>query len=158
MVELERQVGEAHPTQHIGGTILVVMMEVEQGHEEEFNRWYNDEHLPQRLEIPGYVSARRFKLEEGEGVLQYLCIWELEDASPLESELYKPNEPGPANCETRRRHISGSGPGAFTTRFSPWRALSKTTRAIIPTQGRDGRIRLPSNGKSPTYLCMILVW
>ena len=34
-----------------------------------------------RLEIPGYVSARRFKLEEGNGVLKYLCIWELEDPS-----------------------------------------------------------------------------
>ena len=50
--------------QHIGNTILVVMMEVEPEGEEAFERWYNDEHLPERLEIPGYVSARRFKLEE----------------------------------------------------------------------------------------------
>jgi hypothetical protein len=78
-----------HPMQHIGTTILVVMMDVEEGHEAEFDRWYNEEHLPERMEIPGYVSARRFKLEEGNGVLKYLCIWELEDASPLESEMYK---------------------------------------------------------------------
>jgi antibiotic biosynthesis monooxygenase (ABM) superfamily enzyme len=78
-----------HPSQPIGGTILVVMMEVDPEHEEEFNRWYNEEHLPERLEIPGYISARRFKLEEGEGVLKYLCIWELEDASPLQSEEYQ---------------------------------------------------------------------
>ena len=31
--------GKAHPTQHIGGTILVVMMEVDPAHEDEFNRW-----------------------------------------------------------------------------------------------------------------------
>jgi antibiotic biosynthesis monooxygenase (ABM) superfamily enzyme len=77
-----------YSTQHIGGTILVVMMEVDPDHEEEFNRWYNEEHLLERLEIPGYISARRFKLEEGEGVLKYLCIWKLEDASPLQSEEY----------------------------------------------------------------------
>ena len=76
-----------HPVQHIGRTILLVMMDVEEGHEAEFDRWYNEEHLPERMEIPGYVSARRFKLEEGNGVLKYLCIWELEDASPLESEM-----------------------------------------------------------------------
>ena len=76
-----------HPVQHIGHTILLVMMDVEEGHEAEFDRWYNEEHLPERMEIPGYVSARRFKLEEGNGVLKYLCIWELEDASPLESEM-----------------------------------------------------------------------
>src|SRR5262249_11349853 len=73
---------KTYPTQHIGGTILVVMMEVAPEHEAEFNRWYDDEHLPERLEIPGYISARRFKLEEGQGVLKYLCIWELTDGSP----------------------------------------------------------------------------
>ena len=80
---------QTYPTQPIGGTILVVMMEVDPAHDDEFNRWYNEEHLPERLEIPGYVSARRFKLEEGEGVLKYLCIWELEDGSPLQSEAYQ---------------------------------------------------------------------
>src|SRR5918999_277220 len=90
-----------YPTQHIGGTILVVMMEVDPEHEEEFNRWYNEEHLPERLEIPGYVSARRFKLEEGEGVLKYLCIWELEDHSPLQSEEYKAQQRRPSELRDR---------------------------------------------------------
>ena len=75
---------KTYPTQHISGTILVVMMDVDPAHEDEFNRWYNDEHLPERLEILGYVSARRFKLEEGEGVLRYLCIWSLRTAAPTQ--------------------------------------------------------------------------
>ena len=85
-----------YPTQHIGGTIMVVMMEVDPEHEEEFNRWYDEEHLPERLEIPGYISARRFKLEEGSGVLKYLCIWELEDGSPLQSEEYQAQQLRPS--------------------------------------------------------------
>ncbi len=85
-----------HQTQHIGGTILVVMMEVDPDHEAEFDRWYNEEHLPERLEIPGYVSARRFKLEEGNGMLKFLCIWELEDGSPLESDQYKAQQARPS--------------------------------------------------------------
>ncbi len=90
-----------HASQNIGGTILVVMMDVDPEHEDEFNEWYNDEHLPERLEIPGYVSARRFKLEEGEGVLKYLCIWELEDASPLQSEQYKAQRERPSQLRDR---------------------------------------------------------
>ena len=90
-----------HHSQHIGGTILVVMMDVDPEHEEEFNRWYNEEHLTERLEIPGYVSARRFKLEEGEGVLKYLCIWELEDGSPMQSEEYKAQQQRPSELRDR---------------------------------------------------------
>ena len=90
-----------HSTQHIGGTILVVMMEVDPEGEEAFDRWYNEEHLPERLEISGYVSARRFKLEEGEGVLKYLCIWELEDGSPLQSEEYKAQRARPSELRDR---------------------------------------------------------
>ena len=93
--------GNGHASQNIGGTILVVMMDVDPEHEDEFNEWYNDEHLPERLEIPGYVSARRFKLEEGEGVLKYLCIWELEDGSPLQSEQYKAQPERPSQLRDR---------------------------------------------------------
>ena len=96
---------KTYPTQHIGGTILVVMMEVDPEHEDDFNRWYNDEHLPERLEIPGYVSARRFKLEEGDGVLKYLCIWELEDGSPLHSEAYKAQQRRPSEQCDRERYL-----------------------------------------------------
>ena len=85
-----------HPIQHIGNTILLVMMDVAEGHEAEFDRWYNEEHLPERMEIPGYVSARRFKLVEGNGVLKYLCIWEMEDGSPLKSEMYKSQRARPS--------------------------------------------------------------
>jgi hypothetical protein len=89
------------PTQHIGGTVLVVMMEVDPEHEEAFNRWYDEEHLPERLEIPGYGSARRFKLEEGEGVLKYLCIWELADTSPLQSQEYQAQQRHPSELRDR---------------------------------------------------------
>ena len=79
-----------YPTQHIGNTIMVVMMQVDPEDEADFNRWYDEEHLWERLEIPGYISARRFKLQEGtDGMLNFLCIWELEDASPLHSEMYQ---------------------------------------------------------------------
>ena len=80
---------------------MVVMMDVEPEHDEEFNRWYDEEHLPERLEIPGYVSARRFKLEEGEGVLKYLCIWELEDSSPLSSSEYLAQRARPSELRDR---------------------------------------------------------
>ena len=80
-------------TQQVGSTILVVMMKVDEADDAVFNKWYNEEHLPERMSIPGYISARRFMLdpEDGpaNGVLRYLCIWELENDSPLQSEFYQ---------------------------------------------------------------------
>lgn len=84
-----------HPTIPVGTTVLVVTMDVDQEDEAEFNKWYNEQHLPERMEIPGYVSARRFKLEEGNGALTYLCIWELEDGSPLQSQMYQEQNADP---------------------------------------------------------------
>lgn len=80
-------------TQQVGATILVVMMEVDAADDAVFNKWYNEEHLPERMSIPGYISARRFMLDPADdaanGVLRYLCIWELQDGSPLQSEFYR---------------------------------------------------------------------
>ena len=101
-------------SQHIGNNILVVMMDVESGHEAEFDRWYNEEHLPERLEIPGYVSARRFKLEEGNGVLKYLCIWELQDESPLESDQYKMQRARPSKIrDEANKYITQRARGLY---------------------------------------------
>ena len=85
-----------HATQHVGNTILMVMMDVDPEDEEEFHCWYNQQHIPERLEIPGYVSARRFKLESGDdGMLKYLCIWEMDDSSAMEHEMYKAQSTDP---------------------------------------------------------------
>jgi len=89
------------PSQHIGNTVLVVTMEVDAEDEEEFNKWYNEQHLPERMAIPGYVSARRFKLEDGNNALKYLCIWEMEDGSPLQSEMYKDQNAHPTELYLR---------------------------------------------------------
>ena len=113
---------KTYPTQHIGGTILVVMMEVAPEHEAEFNRWYDEEHLPERLEISGYVSARRFKLEEGAGVgvLKYLCIWELTDGSPLHSEAYKAQQQRPSELRDRvHTYITQRMRGLYTQIYPP---------------------------------------
>ena len=79
--------------QKVGTTVLVVMMEVDPADDEVFNKWYNEEHVPERMSIPGYISARRFVLDPEDGqannVMRYLCIWEMEDDSPLQSQFYK---------------------------------------------------------------------
>jgi hypothetical protein len=70
-----------------GEALMVVFMEPVAGTEEEFNRWYNEHHLPERVSAPGINSGRRYELCDGEGT-KYLAIYELDDESVLHGEAY----------------------------------------------------------------------
>lgn len=67
--------------------LLLVMMDVDPEHEEDFNRWYDEEHVAERLSVPGFVSARRFRAVEGGP--KYLALYELEAPEVLDSDAYR---------------------------------------------------------------------
>ena len=53
------------------------------GREAEFNRWYDGQHLPDVLKVPGFVAAQRFKVS-GDTTLpgSYVAIYEMETDDP----------------------------------------------------------------------------
>lgn len=53
----------------------------------EFNRWYDQQHLPDVLDVPGFVEARRFKILDstlagGTTMWRYAAIYEMECEDP----------------------------------------------------------------------------
>jgi hypothetical protein len=58
-----------------GDGLLLVYCDVSAEHEEEFNRWYNEEHIPERLAIPGVLNAARYQAVAGGP--KYLACYEL---------------------------------------------------------------------------------
>jgi hypothetical protein len=69
--------------------LLLTITEPPPAMEEEFNAWYDEEHLPERLAIPGFVSARRWVLADGApGDGKYLATYELESPAVLQSAVY----------------------------------------------------------------------
>ena len=63
------------PTETSERALLFVMMDMPAEHDEEFNRWYAEEHLPERANLPGFRTARRFKAVAGEP--PYLATYDL---------------------------------------------------------------------------------
>jgi quinol monooxygenase YgiN len=59
--------------------LFVVKATIRPDQEAAFNRWYNEEHVPQVLQFKGLVSARRYKALEGEDKYQYMAVYELQD-------------------------------------------------------------------------------
>ena len=71
-----------------GAAILIVHVEVAESDVDELDAWYEEEHRPEKMALPGYVSMRRFR--DHDGSPSFLAIYEL--TSP---EAAMPTSPGP---------------------------------------------------------------
>ena len=68
-------------------TIFIVRATISKDREAAFNKWYNEEHVPQVLQFNGAVSARRFKKIMGEDKFQYLAVYEFANEAVFERFL-----------------------------------------------------------------------
>jgi hypothetical protein len=73
--------------------------------EGEFHAWYNTEHIPERLRIPGFVTGRRYSALEG--APRWLAAYELEHLGVLESRDYL-EWLGPLQTAWTRRILSST--------------------------------------------------
>ncbi len=73
-------------TQNATG-LLAVWTDIAPEVEREFNDWYNSEHIPQLLGVPGFLSGRRYQAVEGEP--KYLALYDLTDAEVLKSDAFR---------------------------------------------------------------------
>lgn len=78
--------------------VLLVGHEVPRGKVKEFDAWYNTEHIPLLLQVPGVVAIRRFIMADKEipaltdrgGVLsKYLTIWDVADKAAFDTEEFR---------------------------------------------------------------------
>ena len=68
--------------------LLLTMTEPPPAMDEEFNAWYDTEHMAERLAIPGFLSARRWVRDCKPGVGRYLATYELNGPDVLEAPEY----------------------------------------------------------------------
>src|SRR5215218_1134065 len=72
----------------IAGTgMLLTSMDVDPAHEAEFNRWYDREHLEERVAIPGFLEARRYVAHKG--APKYLSLYSTATFEVLDSPAYR---------------------------------------------------------------------
>ncbi len=67
--------------------LLLVMIDIDPAYEAEFNRWYKEEHYPERMACPGFLNGRRFVAVEGGP--KYLALYDLESPAVMQSEAYQ---------------------------------------------------------------------
>ena len=122
-----------------GRGIFMVYVDIDAPHVQEFNEWYNKEHLPELLSVPGILSAARY--EAVKGGPKYLACYELESVAVMQTPAFTSRPRTPWG-----QKVSPSVIGKNLTRivgecafFAPLRARARS---------RAGRVEGP--GVPPT--------
>lgn len=82
-----------------GKGLLMVWADVPADKEEEFNRWYNEEHIAELLAIPGFLDAARYQAISGGP--QYLACYELEGPEVIDGPAYQRHRENPTEWSQR---------------------------------------------------------
>lgn len=115
--------------------LLLTMTEPPAGMEEEFNAWYDTEHIDERLAITGFISARRWvrACKPGEG--KYLATYELTSPGVLATPEYL-------------SHIG--------EHFTPW-SRRCLTRAVVSRRWACAQILPGSGAPDPAAQAQLMV-
>ena len=112
-----------------GRGIFLVYVDIDAKHDKEFNDWYNTEHLPELLAVPGILSATRYTAVKGGP--KYLAFYELENVGVLRTPAF-----------TNRPRT------AWGQRVSPTVIGSNLTR-IVGEQIFPDSTEIPERGMAP---------
>lgn len=82
-----------------GKGMLLTSMDIDSADEADFNRWYDREHLEERVAIPGFLEARRYVAHEGRP--KYLCLYSTATFDVLDSPAYRAALANPTDWSTR---------------------------------------------------------
>ena len=143
-----------------GKGMLLTSMDIDSADERDFNLWYDNEHLEERVAIDGFLEARRYVAHAASP--KYLCLYSTETFEVLDSPAYRTvlANPTPWSKTTMARfknmiravaHITisrGQGRGAALgiIRLRPTAESKDTLRAMLADQldpaGLDGIISM----------------
>ena len=81
----------------MGNAVLFSEMTPDKPWEDEFNSWYDTEHIPIRMKVPGFGGAQRYCRNERD----YLAIYEMDSAAALQSDAYREVKDNPSPVTAR---------------------------------------------------------
>ena len=70
-----------------GTGLLMVWADVPADKEDDFNRWYNEEHIPELLALPGVLNAARY--EAVKSGPKHLACYELESPAVVQTDAWR---------------------------------------------------------------------
>jgi hypothetical protein len=114
-----------------GNGIFLVFTDIDPQQEEEFNAWYNTEHLGDLLKLPGFLDAGRYVATKGGP--KYLAVYELASVDALKSPQFQ-------NFR--------ANPSPWSRRMSPT-VIGKSVARTLGAQIFPTNVEMPDRGWAP---------
>ena len=109
---------------------LLVTMQPPPAFEEEFNAWYDAEHIPERLSVPGFLTGLRYVCLDGHP--RYLAMYDLQSFDVLSSAAY--NAVGYDRASPWTKRVTG--------RVKVWRSAGHQVYPGTAVTGSCARVRV----------------
>lgn len=122
---------------------LLVWTDVDPVHEADFNRWYDREHMDERVAILGFVSARRF-LRIGSG-RKYLALYRTEALAVFDSPAYRhafTNQSPWSVANFKRMHDTVRCVGTVDAKAGAGTGAAAGLVVFAPANARDAQAQL----------------
>jgi hypothetical protein len=71
-----------------GPVLMTVEARVDSDHEDEFNRWYDEQHIPDVVSCPKFLAGARYTSSDSKPRV-YLALYVLEDETAVETPELK---------------------------------------------------------------------
>ena len=125
-----------------GKGMLLTSMNIEPSDEPEFNRWYDREHLEERVAIPGFLEARRYVAHQGNP--KYLSLYSTETFEVLDSPAYRialANQTAWSKTNIARFKNMIRGVARITVSHGTGRGAALGIIRLRPTPGAEDKLR-----------------
>ena len=125
--------------------VLLVLNDVVAAAEEEFNRWYQQEHVADRLGVPGFRTARRYRAVVGQP--KYMAVYECDAIDVFASQAYRERLANPTEwtrkimpgfrsmlrsaCRETWSAGTGAGGGAIVVQCKPGPGREQAARGFV---------------------------
>lgn len=146
----------------LGSAAMLLSFDIEADAVEEHDRWHTQEHLPERLAIPGFRRGTRWLASNGGP--RYMVLYEVESLATLASEAYlaRLNQPSPWTrkmmpqyrgmsrglCAVLGSFGFGQGGAAALIRFSPETSQAETLKRWLLEQALPALPQMPGLGSA----------
>jgi hypothetical protein len=125
-----------------GKGMLLTSMDIAPSDEADFNRWYDREHLEERVAIEGFLEARRYVAHDGKP--KYLCLYSTATFDVLDSSAYRAALANPTDWSTKtmaRFENMIRAVARITVSRGPGRGVALGVIRLRPTAGSEDRLR-----------------